>query len=54
MVKYEELSKPSTIQELKKQIKLLKNNETFASDMVLNEMIINGAFILLPLFCKFP
>ena len=47
-----ELSKPFTIQELKKQIKLLKNNKTSASDMVLNEMIKNGAFILLPIFCK--
>ncbi len=48
----ETLSRPFTIREIKKHIQLLKNNKASASDMVLNEMIKKGAFILLPLFCK--
>ena len=46
------LSKPFTIGEIKKCIKLLKNNKASASDLILNKMIKKGAFILLPAFCK--
>ena len=46
------LSRHFTIGEIKKHIKLLKNNKSAGSDMILDEMIKCGSNILSPVLCK--
>ena len=46
------LDNPITICEIKKCIRKLKNNKTCGEDLIINEMIKSGAYILLPSLCK--
>ena len=47
-----QLNCPFTISEVKKHIKVLKNNKSSSADLIIKKMLKNGSAILLPAFCK--